>query len=103
MEHAISCNTLSKPRLSKQKSMAKQKISFFAVCLLGFGRMMGVRCKYWNRGLEIDMTYLYIFGAILSLHMLILASSIAEMTGALPFTGISLFSLFLSHRFLLLL
>jgi amino acid transporter len=87
METAISLNSLAKPKLANQKSLIQRKISVFGVCMLGLGRLIGVRCQYWNQGFAIDLAYLYMYAALTSVLMIILACSLAEMTGSLPFTG----------------
>lgn len=71
----------------KKANPHRRKIGAVAVCTLAIGRMIGTRCKYWNRGLSIDLEYIYAYTAIDSLLMIIVACSLAEMSGALPFTG----------------
>jgi ethanolamine permease len=87
MEKPIAINSLAKPKITNQKSPIYRKICGFGVCMLGLGRLIGVRCKYWNKGFAIDLQYLYLFAALTSVVMIILACSLAEMTSSLPFTG----------------
>jgi hypothetical protein len=97
MDRAINCDTQQKPKVLPN---SKRKISILSVFCLALGRMIGVRCKYWNRGLVIDLDYIFGFGAIYSLMIFILACSLAEMTGALPFTGTHYHSFFCFPVFL---
>lgn len=65
----------------------KHRMGVLTVCLLGIGRIVGARCKYWNEGLKIGHDYFFIFAGVECLGMILLGSCLAEMAGALPFTG----------------
>lgn len=55
--------------------------------MTGMGRLVGGRCKFWNAGLSVGTDYFLAFTALECIGIILMASCLAEMAGALPFTG----------------
>lgn len=75
------------PSKCQQNVGMQHRMSVLTVCLLGIGRIVGARCKYWNEGLKVGQDYFFVFAAVECVGIILMGSCLAEMAGALPFTG----------------